>query len=366
MVAAGMCLALHAAAASGKTVEQETLAHLANIRAIKAEGDKQTIEGYNRQMDAAWKYFKANKNAVLPVLRKELALELQKESPNNLILLDVGFFIHGQDAESDKALGKRALLKLDPASNIVRMNQQELFDFAYAAASSLDPQLLPFFDRAFLKSDVTAYVPQHALSLDETLVCVFLYGKYGKAGEAHLSAQLGDRTLARRIIEVLIWIGSPDSLQAVKGAMNASPDYDTFVRATAFMMMAGGPEGRATLLAVDPAKLEPKAREYYQKVRADVEKFSYQAAVQRIGSSTGSDTMPEELLKKRLSVMYDNFGKDDDISPSVIINSRLPRQFLAGELVRIRSRMFFRLSDEALDDVKVTNAILNALYYKHG
>jgi hypothetical protein len=62
--------------------------------------------------------------------------------------------------------------------------------------------------------------------------------------------------------------------------------------------------------------------------------------------------------------MYENYGKDDKTSPEAIFNSGLPNDFLVSELTRIRGRMFYRVSDEALSDVVLTNAILNALRYR--
>ena len=62
--------------------------------------------------------------------------------------------------------------------------------------------------------------------------------------------------------------------------------------------------------------------------------------------------------------MYDSYGKDDTLNPSTVLNSGLARQFLISELTRIRGRSFYRISDEALSDVEMTNALLNVLYYK--
>jgi hypothetical protein len=41
------------------TVEQETLAHVANLKAIKSGQPLATIQTYNKQMDDAWKFFYA-------------------------------------------------------------------------------------------------------------------------------------------------------------------------------------------------------------------------------------------------------------------------------------------------------------------
>ena len=109
----------------------------------------------------------------LPALREQLALEIRKAKPNQLVLLDVGFFLHTEGAPEDRDLAREALFTLDPAADIVRANDRELFDFTRRVAASRDPRTLDFVDRAFLRGDVTVFVPEHALTLDETLVCVY-------------------------------------------------------------------------------------------------------------------------------------------------------------------------------------------------
>jgi hypothetical protein len=69
-------------------------------------------------------------------------------------------------------------------------------------------------------------------------------------------------------------------------------------------------------------------------------------------------------LKDALSAMHLNYGGDDKTSPRAFLASGLPRTYLTAELSRIRTRMFFRVSDEALSDVKITNALLTPLYYR--
>jgi hypothetical protein len=362
--AIGAFLALVTVGASAGTVESETLMHLDKLRAVTTGADKKTTEQYNNQMNSAWTFFNANKKAALPTLRSQLSLELEMSQPNPLLLLDVGYFLYQQETVSDKSLAKRALFRLDPAAEIVRWNQQELFDFAHAVASDRDSRILDLIDKAFLKEKVSLYVPQHALTLDETLVCVFLYGAYGSDSETHLKALLRDHKLTPKIIEILAWIGSPDSDQDVKTAMQASRDYETFARATAFMMKLGGPQGRAIMLRVDPKELDTKSQEYYGKIRKQVEAASYESLRGQFAGLPGHAKIDNEALKKRLSAMYANYGKDDETSPMDILDSSLPGDFLISELTRIRSRSFQRVSDEALSDVEMTNALLNTLRYR--
>lgn len=359
-----LLLTLFSFSAIAASVEQETLVRLDRLRAIRADADRATIDGYNRQMDEAWKYFSANKNAALPVLRNELTAELRKDKPSHLLLLDIGYFLRQQEGAADKALAKQAFVALDFSAPIVRMNQQQLFEFGHTLATEQDPQLLTLFDKAFLRDKVTAYIPQHALRLDETLVCVFLYGLYGPAGERHLQPCTSDPQVGKKTLEILAWIGSPESVPAVTEAMNGQRDFDLFARATAFMMKVGGPEGRTAMLRVAPQRLDDRSQSYYLKVRPEIEKVSFDQIKGKFNGMPGPATLADAELKKRLTAMYANYGRDDKTNPAAVINSGLPKEFLINELVRIRTRMFYRVSNEGLSDVEMTNALINALRFR--
>ena len=352
------------ASAASQTIEKQTLTHLDKIKAIRADADEKTTAGYNKSLDDAWKFFNGNKASVLPILRREISIELQKATPNDLLLLDIGYYLRLQPDTSDKELAKAALFKLNPASEIVYLNQQQLFDFTYAVAADDDPRVLPFIDRAFLRQNMSAYVAPHALELNETLVCVFLYGIHGQASEEHLRSFLADKALTRKVLEILIWIGAPDSVPAVREAMLADRNYETFSRAATFMMKAGGPDGRASLLRLNPKDFDAQSQEYLKRVQPLIEATSYETLRKQFSTGRDVASLTEDTLKKRLAAMYENNGKDDTTEPSAVLDSTLPRAFLISELLRIRARMFRRLSDEGLSDVVATNSILNALYYR--
>lgn len=350
--------------ATSQTIEKQTLAHLEKLRAIRADADEKTAAGYNKSMDDAWKFFNGNKASVLPILRREISIELGRATPNDLLLLDIGYYLHLQPDTSDKELAKAALFKLHPASEIVYLNQQQLFNFTYAVAADEDPRVLPFIDRAFLRQKMSAYVAPHSLELNETLVCVFLYGIHGQASEEHLRSFLADKALTRKVLEILIWIGTPNSVPAVTEAMLADRNYETFGRATTFMMKAGGPEGRASMLRIDPKDFDAQSQEYIKRVRPQIEATSYQVLRKQLSPGRESTPLTDDILKKRLADMFENNGKDDTTDPGAVLDSTLPRAFLISELLRIRARTFRRLSDEGLSDVLATNLILNALYYR--
>lgn len=362
----GMIVLLFASAPTfAATIESEALAHLEKIRSIKAGVDSKTIEQYNKQMDDAWKFFDANKKTSLPILREQLEKEIKRQSPNNLILLDIGYYLHRQDARPDKDLAKQAIFGLDVKAEIVRANLQQLFYFAHMVAADRDPRILKLIDNAFLQQKSFVFVPQHAMKLDETLTCVFLFGVYGNGAEDYLRSLLSDRKLANRVIEILIWVGSPASVGDVQAAMMANREFETFARATSFMMMMGGVKGRSTMLEVNPKDLDLKSREYFQKIRKDIEGTNFEVISKQFSAFPGNSKLSDDALKTRLSIMSKNYGKDMDTNPQAIINSSLSKEFLISELTRIRFRMFHRISDEALSDVKITNALINALDYKN-
>jgi len=358
LVALSWPMACHAG-----SVEQMTLLHLTQLRSVQATADENAIARQNRQMDEAWRYFSANKAGALPVLREQLAAELRKPHPNNLVLLDVGYFLQLQDAPQDKELSKSALFSLETTDRLVQWNIKELFEFAHLVAASHDERILPLIDKAFLREKATIFIPQHALRLDETLVCVFLYGVYGEGAEQHLRELLADRNVSRQVLEILVWLGSPESVPAVSKAYTASPDYEHFSRMTAFMMKSGGSQGRAAMLAIPAGELDARSREYYPQVRPAVESTSFASLSKQFGTA-GPSRLSADQVKARLADMKAHEGRDESTQPMDILDATLSRDFMIHELVAIRAKTFLRLSDEALSDVEMTNALANALRYR--
>jgi hypothetical protein len=146
--------------------------------------------------------------------------------------------------------------------------------------------------------------------------------------------------------------------------MPAQSDYDLFTRELTFMMINGGPEGREAMLQVDPAHLDAQSKPYYEKVRPAIEAQSYPQLRKKFEQFTGETKLNEEQIKQRLAAMYENYGKDNRLNPQALLDSTLKKDYLIGELSRIRARMFSRVSDEALSDIELTNAVMNTLRYR--
>ena len=90
--------------------------------------------------------------------------------------------------------------------------------------------------------------------------------------------------------------------------MMESRNYDTFVRATAFMMTVGGPRGRDAMLAVPIQTFDAKSRQYYAEVRRDIEATTYVALQKQFEGFPGSGGMSDTDIKNALSVMYRNYS----------------------------------------------------------
>jgi hypothetical protein len=355
---------LAAGAGRAATLEQDIATALDQIRAIRAEHDAKTIADYNKQMDAAWQLFLKNKTQALPILRGELRAELGRDKASDLLLLDVGFFLYKNDAADGKAVAREALSKIDLQASIIKANDKELFEFLHALAEDHDALVLPLIERTFLSGDAQIFVPRHALTLDGTMICVFLYGAYGADAEDVLRTKLADKAVAKRVLEILVWLGSPAALPEVREAMINSPDYDTFARSAAYMMHSAGPAGRSTLLALDPQRLDPQSRNSLAEARKTIEEMSFESSKARFANLPGDGNLPDAEMSARLDAMFRNYGKDDSTSPLAILNSGLSAESLIAKLTSIRSRMLFRISDEALYDVQITNVLINTLRYR--
>jgi len=360
-VALFACLSLHAGAA---TVEEEVAQRAERLRRVEVVSDKEVTDRYNREMDETWKFWSANKPQALPVLRRILGEELARSPKSDLVLLDVGYFLVREGPEADKALARRALFAMNPQSKIARANFDPMFKFAKLAAEARDPGVLAFADRAFLRGDGQVTVAQPAMRLDPAMVCVFIYGAYGAGAEAHLLAKIGTRDVAIRTLEILAWIGTSESVTPLTRALERRGDLDFYIRAMTVLMTHGGPAGRDALVRLDAAKLDPPARKKHEEMLGQLRKLDYAFMRKSFASVADSAKLGDDEVRSRLKSMYENDGRDDKTSPLALLDSGVPSSELIAELVRIRSRMFRRLSDEALSDVEVTNFLINALRYR--
>lgn len=316
-------------------LEGQAQAHLDRIRAIQPGADEKRAADYNRQLEDAWKFFIAHRAASLPLLRRALAAEMKRKPANDFVLLDLGYFLHVHGDAADKPAAADALFALDTSAEILRWNQQELFEFAQVVAVARDPRILGFVERAFLRAKIAVRMPAQGLMLDETAATVFLYGAYGAEAEAHLRRLLSDSAVLHRALDVLMWIGTPDSNVEVRTAMQR--DYEAFVRGATFLMGMGGPQGRFFLLQERPRSPDARIQEYYAKIRPVAQGASF-ANLRKVIEAAGGST--------------------------AVLDSDTPRDALVAELLGRRSRLLRTVTRESFEEVRRLNVLLNALRYR--
>ncbi|HEY2629989.1 MAG TPA: hypothetical protein VGI57_12730 [Usitatibacter sp.] len=345
------------------SVEREVRARLDAMRSVQAT-DKARADEINRQMDDTWKYFDTNRAKAFPVLRTELAAEVRRPNHSPFMLLVAGFYLYTHGDKSDAELGKVALFAIDASAPVVRWNLPQYFYFVYAVASEHDSRVLPLIDSVFLDKKVPLVIPEYALNLDESLVCMLLYGAYGEGAEEHLQPFLQNPARVRKVLEILIWIGSPASNNAVLGAIRANRDLEVFARAMTFLMQSGGPEGRDILLKLDPAGLDPQSADALNKSRSHVEAVTagwYKSLLDRF---PGATTIPDAELRKRLAATAKGTGGDQALSPRAIYASGIPRDELIAGLTAARNTMLQHLYDQVLQDVRTTDTVINGLRFR--
>ncbi len=350
--------------ATAATIEEESIAHIGQLRTINANKDSATIAAYNKKMDDAWRFFYANRSQVVPILRAQLKEEIALERANDLILLDLGLFVYKNDDAMGKAIAADAFAKLNPLAPIILENHQELFDFTHALAGAHDPRALSMIEKAFLPSDQELFVPQHSFRISGSLACVFLYGVYGDESEDILRAKLVEPSLAKRVLEILAWTGSPASVSDVALTLKASPDYDTFVRVTSYMMHVAGAEGRSFMLSLASNQLDEKSRQYFDSILPAIRSSTFETLKAALEETPENRELSDDEVISRLTAMIRNYGRDDNTNPAAILNSKLPKDLLITKLSSVRSSTFHRISNEALGDVEMTNLLINALRYK--
>ena len=325
------------ATAPPPTLERQSLTHVERIRAIKPGADARQAADYNKQLEDAWKFFLANRTASLAVLRRELAAELKKPpaARNDFVLLDVGYFLHVHGEPADRAPAREALFTLDTNAEILRWNQQELFEFAQVVAVARDARILGFVEKTFMRGKIAVRMPAQGLMLDETAASVFLYGAYGAEAEGHLRKLLADPAVLHRALDVLMWIGTPDSNVDVRSAM--ARDYEAYVRGATFLMGMGGPQGRFFLLQSPPRSPDARIQEYYAKIRPVAQAANFTELRKVISAAGGSTT---------------------------VLDSDTPRDALVAELLGQRSRLLRTVSRESFEEVRRLNVLINALRYR--
>jgi hypothetical protein len=169
-----------------------------------------------------------------------------------------------------------------------------------------------------------------------------------------------------RVLEILNFLGSEQAVPAVRSTMSRPQTRDVVARAVGFMMRVGGPAGRRALLELDPAKLDAESRAYLAQIRSDVEGVSFASLSAPISRLKEQESFASaQALLAALDRDAVEHGRSFHRHVRAVVESRVPSDALLERLKAIRSRMLYRVSDEALHDVELLNAVLNAVQYRN-
>ena len=118
------------------------------------------------------------------------------------------------------------------------------------------------------------------------------------------------------------------------------------------------------MLELDPTQLDTKTADFYSKARPHIEAISaqwYRGLFERFGGAT---TIPDAELRKRIAALKAGRGRDESLSPRAIFASAVARDELISGLVAARFAMLSNIYDQALDDVRTTNMVINGLRFR--
>jgi len=356
--------------ATGQISEDATIQkHIDGLRGIQVPKEKEQFKELNARMDAAWKFIGAHQKTALPIVEAELKEALNEKVPDQFFLLDMGYLLLTHRAEKAATLAEAALEQLDPQVEVVQANWEEVFHFTMKlGASGVEAErYLKQLDRMFLGSDskITFFRAPHVVKLDPLDVGCMVYGVAGESAAQHLAERLSGfkGQSLERSLQILEGIGSEANVPAVKAIMDTARDYETFSACLTFMMELGGPSGRAAVLKLDAANLDAKSQAYYQKIRPEVEKVNF-AAMTVVLEKSDDARASDSKLQRLLDTMEKNDGEDNETPPAAIAKSGIPTARLLAQLKRIRARSFRRETNHVIEDLQITNFLINTLQFK--
>lgn len=358
-----LLLSANSFASSGKIKSE-----IDRLRGIKSVPGK--AAEINKKLDAVWKILGKNKKKSIPIVKKELISELGKKRPDQFFILDMAYFLTIHDKKKSQKITIKALDKINSNAEIIQVNFQEFIFFAHNLAKTQNPAILPLIDKHFLNNEqsIDIFKAPHYIKLNPFNLRIFFYGIFGEKGEKHLISRMKKRRKeVTKILEILGYIGSMISVPFVSTIVQKPSNYDEFIRAFGFLMRFGGTAGKKAVLNISPKHLDKRSKTYYKKAKPQVKMISfklYADSFKKMPPSPPKKRTSDKAIKKKLKIMYQNYGVDKDTHPFEILNSTLPKKYLITQLLKIRTRMFFRLNNHAIDDVVMTNKIINTLYFR--
>jgi len=330
------------------TYEQEIQNAIVALKEITPSEDAANLKRFNSIMDSNWKTFRKNKKTSIPILVKILQDELADKSPNDLVLLDIGWFLALSDENVElNSILLKAYEKIDFSKKIITQNEEQFFRFSMFLSSRELPGFLPLIDRRFLrKASGSFVVPQHSIVVNAHAQRTHLYGAYGGPAMRHLLSILkAEKNVETRrsILSILRRICTSDCATDVYELLRQETDHEAFVNATYIMLDNAGPVGKELYLKLIPGKLSPKTMDYFKSEQEYVRKIDYDFLVAKI-----------QKVNSVSDIGY----------PFKFIQSKSDKASSIEKLIEYRRKCFFRVNQHGLGDVDITNLVINAIQYQ--
>ncbi|TGL53455.1 hypothetical protein EHQ55_02390 [Leptospira meyeri] len=354
-----------------ESYEEEVIHSIESIRTIRTSEDKTEIENFNSLMDSNWKKFSEKKSTSLPIIRTKLKNELSSKSPNQMILLDLSWYLALSNPEKEEIdLIEKAYETIDFQSPIIIQNTQQYFRLALFLSEKKIPNFLYSIDKRFLQNETKSFfIPQHVAMVDAHAQRTHLYGVYGDQSVPHLLKMLKTETdakLRQSITSILRRICTPDCANDIYTMLETENDHLTFVNETYILLDNVGPIGKELYLKLKPKSLSKETENYFFSEQNYVKNQSYDFFIGKLKKKYGesSNDFSDSKLMSEIEKMIQNKGESHTIHPLDFFSNSIDKQILINKLIEARRKCFLRINHHGMQDIDINNFILNTLYYK--
>ncbi|MBM9592487.1 hypothetical protein JWG41_19745 [Leptospira sp. 201903075] len=356
---------------SAESYEEEVLRSIESIRTIKASEDKKEIGEFNSLMDANWKTFSEKKSVSIPIIHSKLKEELNSNSPNQMVLLDLSWYltVSSPDKETLDTILK-TYESIDFLNPTIAQNIQQYFRLALFLSEKQIPGFLNSIDKRFLRNENRSFfIPQHVAMVSPHAQRTHLYGIYGNQSVPHLINILKtekDTKLRQSITSILRRICTPYCANDIYEMLETEQDHSTFVNGTYILLDNAGQVGKDLYLKLNPKSLSKETQDYFISEQNYVRNQNYDFFINKLKKKFGesSNDFSEAKLLSEIEKMIQENGESHSIHPLDFFSSTIKNEILIEKLIESRRKCFLRINHHGMQDIDLNNLILNTLYYK--
>ena len=351
--------------------EQEIQTAIVNLRKVTPSDKEEELKKFNSIMDENWKIFNKKKDISRPILINILKQEMASPNGNDLVLLDIGWFLALSDKQSElSSFLLNVYQKIDFTKKIISFNDEQFFRYSLFLSARQIPDFLPLIDKRYLRRESSSFVvPQHVIVVNGHSQRTHLYGVYGKPSNEHLLSILKsekDVKIRRSLLSILRRTCTEACAQDIYELLRKETDHESFVNGSYIMLDNAGPKGRELYLQLKPSNLSEKTQDYLKSEQAYVKKVNFEYLVDKIEKKFGNtpNNFSETEILSLTERMIEDYGKSDRLHPLDFIRVKADKKVLIEKLMESRRKCFLRVNQHGLEDIDITNMVINALQYK--